>query len=105
MIAPAFLEYMFMRMEWNGLWHLLLISALLWPGAFKRPEIICLWTLMLSQFVMYALAYLISPSAPEYLIPVSLDRLLIHLSVPAILLLGCHWGIFLKRPPHEYVSM
>jgi hypothetical protein len=77
---------------WGPLWLLLvIIAAIGWRG-FRLPHIQALWALLAAQFLLYIFAYIISPDDLSWLIATALDRLIIHITPVAILLIGYHWA-------------
>ena len=74
------------------LWIILPIFALLGWRGFREDKVLVLWLALLAQFCIYVFAYTISRADLNWLLQTSLDRLLIHLSPIAILLIGFHWS-------------
>ena len=60
--------------------------------AFARRYMLAVWILLGLHLLSYALAYSVTPWNLTTVIPMTLDRLLLH-AVPAIILLaGWHWA-------------
>jgi hypothetical protein len=84
--------------DWGPLWIILPIFALLGWRGFRRPFICVLWLALLAQLLLYMLAYVVARADLAWLLQTSLDRLLIHITPIAILLIGFHWQIMTRRP-------
>jgi hypothetical protein len=77
---------------WGGLWALLVaIAALGWRG-FARRHVAGLWMLLLLHLAVIALVYVITPWDLRTLFAMSLDRVLLHVTPAAALLIGYHWA-------------
>jgi hypothetical protein len=77
--------------DWGPFWIMLPIFAALGYRGFASGRIRVLWLVLLSQFAVYVLAYLIAPADLMWLLPHSFDRLVIQMTPVAILLMGFHW--------------
>jgi hypothetical protein len=54
--------------------------------------VLALWILLVMQLMVYALAYSVTPWDLAVLMPMTMDRLLLH-AVPAVIFLaGWHWA-------------
>jgi 4-amino-4-deoxy-L-arabinose transferase-like glycosyltransferase len=77
---------------WGALWLLLILAAALGWRAFRERHVIVVWSLLAAQLAMYAAIYLVTPWNVEELLAVSLDRVLLHATPAAVLLIGYHWA-------------
>jgi hypothetical protein len=78
--------------NWGLLWIMAGVLALLGWRAFARRYVLAVWILLGLHLLSYALAYSVTPWNLTTLIPMTLDRLLLH-AVPAVVLLaGWHWA-------------
>ncbi len=77
---------------WNGMWLLLVVSTVVQgTHRFTASELL-LWFLLIGHAIIYVIIYVVTPSEVENLIPVTMDRLQIHMSPSAILLIGYYWA-------------
>ena len=77
---------------WGLLWIMAGVLALLGWRAFARPYVLALWILLGLHLMSYALAYSVTPWDLTVLMPMTMDRLLLH-AVPAVIFLaGWHWA-------------
>jgi hypothetical protein len=91
-ILPAFGRELASLDDSAPLWALLLIVALMgWKGIRSVP-IRALWALLAAHFLLYIFVYVISPLDVTWLISNTMNRLLIHITPVAILLIGYHWA-------------
>ena len=68
------------------------VLALLGWRALTRPYVLALWILLGLHLMSYALAYSVTPWDLAMLMPITMDRLLLH-TVPAVIFLaGWHWA-------------
>ena len=77
---------------WGLLWILLPVLALLGWRAFAQRPVLALWILLGLHLMIYALVYCVTPWNLTALIPVTLDRLLLHVLPAVVLLAGWHWA-------------
>ena len=99
-IFSEIFQLMFASNRFNGLWHILLIFAgILLLRQTKNKGISFLWLLLTGHIGLYVIAYTLLPLPPEALIPHTLDRLLIHVSPIAILIIARQWGDLLTDAP------
>jgi hypothetical protein len=78
--------------SWGLLWVLTGVMALLGWRVFARRYVLAVWILLGLHLMSYALAYSVTPWDLSVLMPMTLDRLLLH-TVPAVILLaGWHWA-------------
>jgi len=82
---------------WGFFWILLFVMAAVGFRAFgqRRPQI--LWALMLGHFLIYALAYVITPWELSALIPITIGRLFLHIMPVAAYLIAAHWDCIMDR--------
>ena len=77
---------------WGLLWIMAGVLALLGWRALARPYVLALWILLGLHLMSYALAYSVTPWDLAVLMPMTMDRLLLH-AVPAVIFLaGWHWA-------------
>jgi hypothetical protein len=68
------------------------MMVLLGWRAFARPYVLAIWILLGLHLMSYALVYCVTPWDLTTLMPVTIDRLLLH-TVPAVIFLaGWHWA-------------
>jgi hypothetical protein len=91
LILGSFWREMTAMADWGPLWVMLPVFALLGWRGFGQRYIRVLWVALLAQFCVYVFAYTIARVDLNWLLPTSLDRLLIHVTPTAILLIGFHW--------------
>jgi len=77
---------------WGLLWIMPGAMALLGWKAFARRSVPALWILLGLHLASYALAYSVTPWDLTVLMPMTLDRLLLHAIPAAIFLAGWHWA-------------
>jgi 4-amino-4-deoxy-L-arabinose transferase-like glycosyltransferase len=77
---------------WGALWLLLILAAALGWRAFRERHVIVVWSLLAAHVAMYVAVYLVTPWNVEDLMAVSLDRVLLHATPAAVLLIGYHWA-------------
>jgi hypothetical protein len=91
-IIPAMLVQIAEFQVWGLLWIMAGVLALLGWRALARPYVLALWILLGMQLMVYALAYSVTPWDLAVLMPMTMDRLLLH-AVPAVIFLaGWHWA-------------
>jgi hypothetical protein len=91
-IIPAMLVQMAELRVWGLLWIMAGVLALLGWRALARPYVLALWVLLGLHLMSYALAYSVTPWDLALLMPMTMDRLLLH-TVPAVIFLaGWHWA-------------
>jgi hypothetical protein len=91
-IVPAMLVQTTEFHVWGLLWIMAGVLALLGWRALARPYVLALWILLGLQLMSYALAYSVTPWDLAVVMPMTLDRLLLH-TVPAVFFLaGWHWA-------------
>ena len=91
-IIPAMLVQITEFHVWGLLWIMAVVLALLGWRALARPCVMALWILLGLHLMSYALAYIVTPWDFGMLMPMTMDRLLLH-TVPAVILLaGWHWA-------------
>ena len=91
-IIPAMLVQTAEFQVWGLLWIMAVVLALLGWRALARPYVLALWILLGLHLMSYALAYSVTPWDLTVLMPMTMDRLLLH-TVPAVMLLaGWHWA-------------
>jgi len=77
---------------WGLLWIMAVMLALLGWRTLARPYVLALWILLGLHVTIYALAYSVTPWDLNVLMPMTMDRLLLH-TVPAVIFLaGWHWA-------------
>jgi hypothetical protein len=91
-IIPAMLVQTAEPQAWGLLWVMAVMLALLGWRALARPYVLALWILLGLHLMSYALAYSVTPWDLTVLMPITMDRLLLH-TVPAVIFLaGWHWA-------------
>ena len=91
-IIPAMLVQIAEFQVWGLLWIMAVVLALLGWRALARPYVLALWILLGLHLMTYALAYSVTPWDLTVLMPMTMDRLLLH-AVPAVIFLaGWHWA-------------
>jgi hypothetical protein len=91
-IIPAMLVQTTEFHVWGLLWIMAGMLALLGWRALARPYMLAVWILLGLHLMSYALAYSVSPWNLATLMPMTMDRLLLH-TVPAVIFLaGWHWA-------------
>ncbi|MGA2280979.1 MAG: glycosyltransferase family 39 protein [Verrucomicrobiota bacterium] len=91
-IIPAMLVQTTEFHVWGLLWIMAGVLALLGWRALARPYVLALWILLGLHLMSYALAYSVTPWDLNVLMPMTVDRLLLH-TVPAVIFLaGWHWA-------------
>jgi len=91
-IIPAMLVQIAELQVWGLLWIMVVMLALLGWRALARPYVLALWILLVMHLMVYALAYSVTPWDLTVLMPMTMDRLLLH-TVPAVIFLaGWHWA-------------
>ncbi len=91
-IIPAMLVQTAEFQVWGLLWIMAVVLALLGWRALTRPYVLALWILLGLHLMSYALAYSVTPWDLAMLMPITMDRLLLH-TVPAVIFLaGWHWA-------------
>jgi hypothetical protein len=78
--------------HWGGLWMLMPILAIVGYPGWRSARTIALWVLLLAHLAIYVVVYVITPWEIRELIRVSMDRLLIHATPVAGLIIAAHWG-------------
>lgn len=91
-IVPAFLKEAVRLSRWGGLWLLIAIMSVLGGKAFRKRYVIAIWLLFLMHVCAYQFIYLITPWNVVGLITLTLDRLLLHVTPLAVLIIGYHWS-------------
>ena len=95
-VAGAFLRAAADLGNWGPLWFLLILAAVLGFRAWKKRPVRMLWIILAGHFMLYILAYIITPHELAWHLSHSLDRLLIHLAPAAFLLIAAHWASVLE---------
>jgi hypothetical protein len=91
-IIPAMLVQIAEVHVWGLLWIMAVMLALLGWRALARPYVLALWILLGLHLMSYALAYSVTPWDLSVLMPMTIDRLLLH-TIPAVIFLaGWHWA-------------
>jgi hypothetical protein len=91
-IIPAMLVQTTEFQVWGLLWIMAAVLALLGWRALARPYVLALWILLVMHLMVYALAYSVTPWDLAVLMPMTMDRLLLH-TIPAVIFLaGWHWA-------------
>jgi hypothetical protein len=91
-IIPAMLVQATEFHVWGLLWIMAVVLALLGRRALTRPYVLALWILLGLHLMSYALAFSVTPWDFAVLMPMTMDRLLLH-TVPAVIFLaGWHWA-------------
>ncbi len=91
-IIPAMLVQIAEPHVWGLFWIMAGVLALLGWRALARQYVLALWILLGLHLMSYALAYMVTPWDLAVLMPMTMDRLLLH-TVPAVVLLaGWHWA-------------
>ncbi len=91
-IIPAMVVQTTDVQTWGLLWILAGVMAFWGWRALTRPCVLALWILLGLHLMSYALAYSVTPWNLNVLMPMTMDRLLLH-AVPAVIFLaGWHWA-------------
>ena len=91
-IIPAMLVQTAEFHIWGLLWIMAGMLALLGWRALARRYVLAMWILLGLHLMSYALAYSVTPWDLTVLMPMTMDRLLLH-AVPAVIFLaGWHWA-------------
>jgi hypothetical protein len=99
-IIPAMMVQTAEFRTWGLLWIMAGVMALLGWRALARPCVLALWILLGLHLMSYALAYSVTPWDLTVLMPITMDRLLLH-TVPAVIFLaGWHWAEIGTSPRH-----
>jgi len=91
-ILPAMLSQTGAFRVWGLLWILAGGMVLLGWRAVTRRTVLAVWILLGMQLMAYALAYSVTPWDLAELIPMSMDRLLLHTLPAVVFLAGWHWA-------------
>jgi hypothetical protein len=87
---------------WHDYWIFWFIPPALailhWKSLARRPAI-TLWMLLILQLAIYIYVFVIAIYDPLQLLPVTVKRLLMHLTPIGALLIGAHWPISPKKTP------
>jgi len=78
--------------QWGFVWVLLALSGVFCRRAWRRACVRALWALLAAQLAIYAAVYLVTSWDVEELLRVTLDRVPLHATPLAILLIGYHWA-------------
>jgi hypothetical protein len=84
------LEFMRFR-DFSGFWIVLILLAITNPQQFRARPVWTLWLALLLHAAAYVLVYMITPLNLVNLMQDSLDRLVLHFTPAAALLIGLHW--------------
>ncbi len=77
---------------WGLMWLMAAVLALLGWRALARRYVLAVWILLGLHLMIYALAYSVTPWDLNVLMPMTMNRLLLH-AVPAVIFLaGWHWA-------------
>ncbi len=87
-IAVSIIESISNWQNWNALWIILGVLAAIRIRQTCQLTNLMLWGLLATHIFAYALIYLIGPLNPDGLMQATLDRLLIHVSPVALLIVG-----------------
>ena len=91
-IVPAMLVQTTVFPVWGLFWLMAAVLALIGWRALAQRYVLALWILLGLQLMSYALAFSVTPWDLSVLMPMTLDRLLLH-TVPAVFFLaGWHWA-------------
>jgi hypothetical protein len=91
-IIPAMLVQTAEFHVWDLFWIMAGVLALLGWRALARQYMLALWILLGLHLMSYSLAFIVTPWDLAVLMPMTMDRLLLH-TVPAVILLaGWHWA-------------
>lgn len=104
-ILPAVGKELLTLGNWGPLWLLLPIAAAIGWRAFRFAHIWVLWVLLAAHFMLYMYVYAISPQDINWLIATTLNRLVIHITPVAILLIGYHWAAIFSSDAPEAVAI
>lgn len=74
----------------GGIWLILLVVAVVHPGAFRRRMALLLWLMLLGHIGLYALTFMVTPWDTGILIPMVGPKLLMHATPLAAMLIGLH---------------
>jgi hypothetical protein len=91
-IIPAMLVQTAEFRVWGLLWIMTGMLALLGWRALARPYVLAMWILLGLHLMSYALAYSVTPWDLALLMPMTMDRLLLHTISAVIFLAGWHWA-------------
>ncbi len=93
LVVGSILAHLFTRISLvNVAWWLLLLSLIVNIRGLQRPGVLALILLLVGQFAVYALVYIITPADVSWQISTSLDRLVLHLLPLAILIAAINGG-------------
>tara|TARA_B100000315_G_scaffold41491_1_gene36404 strand:+ start:24519 stop:25886 length:1368 start_codon:yes stop_codon:yes gene_type:complete len=96
-IIPQFLNQIIQWNRWGSLWIVLVVASLLGWRAFRKQHVIALWALLGMHFGLYIFIYIITPWEIQSHIQVSLERLILHITPAAILIIGYHWNVIVRK--------
>jgi hypothetical protein len=87
--------------RWGLLFIALAMATIVTPRAIRHRAIAPIWLLLIGQFAVYVIVYVITPWSLDVLMANSTDRLMFHLSPFAGLLIGQHWAAALADDSPE----
>ena len=90
-IIPAMAGEAMAPRQQGCVWILLIAAAAVGRRGFARSELRCVWFLIGAQLFVYALVYEITPWDLTALLPLTVDRLFLHVTPLAVVLIGLHW--------------
>lgn len=96
-ILPGFLEQAFQWSLWGPLWLLIPLAALVGWRGFAHRYVLALWLLFALHLLAYVLPYIVTTWDVQWHMQTSLDRVLLHTTPAAILLIGYHWAASRSR--------
>jgi hypothetical protein len=91
-IIPAMLVQATEFHIWGLLWIMAGVMALLGWRALTRQYVLAMWILLGLHLMSYALAYSVTRWDLALLMPMTMDRLLLHMVPAVIFLAGWHWA-------------
>ena len=97
-ILPELRDQITTWREWGPLWLVLMLAAIAGWRAFLSPRGVVLWVLFAAHVALYVLVYLVTPWSVRELLDRTLDRLLLHVTPVAVLLIGAHWAAASPAP-------
>jgi hypothetical protein len=78
--------------NWGALWALLVAAAVVGRRAWSERAVHFLWIALALQLSLYAFVLTVTPFGSEFLIATALQRLILHLTPTALLLIALHWA-------------
>jgi Dolichyl-phosphate-mannose-protein mannosyltransferase len=98
-ILRGFIDEMSALRKWGGLWVVMALTAILGIGRPMGRATAALWAALLMQIGVLTLAYVVSVFTPQMLLPLSVERLVMHMTPAAALLIAYQWQSFAQVMP------